>query len=291
VPDRATVTGARSGAHVSAAGGPAKAVVSARKLGCEALQLFVSNPRGWLLPPTDPAGDERFRQLAAEAALYPTFIHAPYLVNFASTSDRFRERSGELVAATLARGDAMGAAGVVVHAGSAMGTGRARGIARVREAVLPLLDGAGDAALLFELTAGGGEAIAARFEQMAELLAVCGDHPRLKVCFDTCHAHAAGYDLSCPAAASAALDELFAVLGERVALVHANDSAAPAGSGRDHHARIGKGEIGMSGFGAILAHPRLADLPVVIETPGSDQERAADVATLKALRPPRSRPR
>jgi deoxyribonuclease IV len=273
----------RIGSHVSAAGGLASAVAKGCRLGCETIQVFVSNPRGWAPPPPDPAGDERFRQLAAEADLRPVFIHASYLVNFASTSDAFRERSGALVAATLARGAALGAAGVVVHAGSAMGAGRASGIARVREAVLPLLDAAGPD-LLFELTAGGGEAIAARFEQMAELLAACGGHPRLKVCFDTCHAHVAGYDLSRPEGVRKALDELAATLGGRVVLVHANDSAKPAGSLMDHHARVGGGEIGLDGFGAILAHPSLAGLPVLIETPGSDDERAADIIRLKAMR-------
>jgi deoxyribonuclease IV len=274
----------RIGSHVSAAGGLANAVAKGCRLGCETIQVFVSNPRGWAPPVPDPAGDERFRRLAAEAGLHPVFIHASYLVNFASTSDVFLERSGALVAATLARGAALGAAGVVVHAGSAMGAGRASGIARVREAVLPLVDAAAGPDLLFELTAGGGGAIAARFEQMAELLAACGGHPRLKVCFDTCHAHVAGYDLSSPPAARKALDELFATLGGRVVLVHANDSAKPAGSLMDHHARVGSGEIGMDGFGAILAHPGLAGLPVLIETPGSDAERAADILRLKAMR-------
>jgi deoxyribonuclease-4 len=275
----------RIGAHVSASGGLANAVANAGKLGCETFQVFVSNPRGWALPPADPAGDERFRELTAEAGLGPVFVHAPYLVNFASTNPQFLERSIALVAATLARGASMGAAGVVVHAGSAMGAGRASGIARIRETVLPLVDAAPGTDLLFELTAGAGEAIAARFDQMAELLAACGDHTRLKVCFDTCHAHAAGYDLSRVPDAHAALDELFAVLGQRVTLIHANDSAEPAGACRDHHARVGTGEIGLTGFSAILAHPGLTGLPVVIETPGSDEERAADVAHLKALRP------
>ncbi len=273
----------RIGAHVSASGGMAGAAGVGVEMGCETIQVFVSNPRGWALPPLDEADDQRFRELADAAGLRPLFIHAPYLVNFASKSDQFLARSSALVAATLRRGAALGAAGVVVHAGSAMGAGRATGIARTRATVLPMLDGAGGPDLLFELTAGAGDAVAARFEEMAELLDALGNHPRVKVCFDTCHAHAAGYDLSRPATARAALDELFATLGDRIALIHANDCAEPLGAQRDHHASIGAGQIGVAGFTAILAHPGLVDLPVVIETPGTTQERAADVARLKTV--------
>lgn len=273
----------RIGAHVSATGGIAGAVDAGLEIGCETIQVFVSNPRGWALPPVDPAGDERFRELAAGADLYPLFIHAPYLVNFASKSDRFLARSSGLVAATLERGAALGAAGVVVHAGSAMGAGRAAGIDRTRATVLPMLERAAGPDLLIELTAGAGDAVAARFEQMAELLDALERHPRVKVCFDTCHAYAAGYDLAGPETATAVLDDLFAVLGDRVALVHANDSVEPLGARRDHHASIGAGRIGMAGFTAILGHPGLADLPVVIETPGTRDERAADVTRLRAM--------
>jgi deoxyribonuclease-4 len=273
----------RIGAHVSSSGGLCHSVAVGRELGCETIQVFLSNPRGWALPADDPEGDGRFRELAAAADQHPVFVHAPYLVNFASKSDQFRERSGVLVARTMARGAAIGAAGVVVHSGSAMGAGREAGIARIRSAVMPLLEPEDGPDLLFELTAGAGDAVAARFDEMAELLDALDDHPRLRVCFDTCHAYAAGYDLARPDTAAATLDELFAVLGWRVALVHANDCAEPLGAQRDHHARIGAGEIGMTGFTAILAHPGLADLPVIIETPGTREERAADVARLRAM--------
>jgi deoxyribonuclease IV len=273
----------RIGAHVSAAGGMAAAVAAGTELGAETIQVFVSNPRGWAAPPVDPDGDRQFRELAAAADLRPVFVHAPYLVNFASRSRQSLDRSATLVASTIERGVALGAAGVVVHAGSAMGDGRAAGIARTRAAVLPVLERVPGPDLIFELTSGAGDAVAARFEQMAELLEALERHPRVKVCFDTCHAHAAGYDLSSPAGAVAVLDELEATLGHRLALVHANDCVEDAGSLRDHHARIGEGQIGLDGFRAILGHPALADLPVVIETPGTPDERAADVARLRAM--------
>jgi deoxyribonuclease-4 len=255
--------------------------------------VFVSNPRGWAPPPVDPAGDERFRAELAAAGLGPLFVHAPYLVNFASAGPVTRERSSAVVAATLAKAAAIGAAGVVVHAGHAQASGRAAGLASSREALLPLAAAAalaGGADLVLELTAGTRGALAARFEEMAELLAACDHHPRLKVCVDTCHAHAAGYDLADPAGATRAMDELFATLGDRVVLVHANDSRDPAGAGRDRHCPIGTGTIGERGFAAVLAHPGLATLPVITETTGDPDQMAADLTRLSHLRPPATAP-
>jgi deoxyribonuclease IV len=288
----------RIGAHVSVAGGLRQAVGNARAVGCESLQVFVSNARGWAPPPVDPAGDERFRADLAEAGLGPLFVHAPYLVNFASASPVTRQRSSQAVAAALAKAAGIGAAGVVVHAGAALASGRAAGLASTREALLPLADAipapaaggapAGGPDLILELTAGTRGALAARFEEMAELLAACDRHPRLKVCMDTCHAQAAGYDLGDPAGATKALDELFATLGDRVVLIHANDSRDPVGAGRDRHCPIGAGTIGDQGFAAILAHPGLATLPVITETTGDPDQMAADLTRLNRLRPDRA---
>jgi deoxyribonuclease IV len=274
----------RIGAHVSVAGGLERAVGNATAVGCESLQVFVSNARGWAPPPVDPAADERFRADLQAAGLGPLFVHAPYLVNFASASPLTRERSREVVAATLAKAAAIDATGVVVHAGAALASGRTAGLATTREALLPLADAAGRD-LVLELTAGTRGALAARFEEMAELLAACEHHPRLRVCMDTCHAQAAGYDLGDPAGVAKALDELFATLGERVVLVHANDSRDPVGAGRDRHCPIGTGTIGDQGFAAILAHPGLATLPVITETTGDPDQMATDLTRLKHLRP------
>jgi deoxyribonuclease IV len=274
----------RIGAHVSVAGGLERAVGNATAVGCESLQVFVSNARGWAPPPVDPAADERFRADLQAAGLGPLFVHAPYLVNFASASPLTRERSREVVAATLAKAAAIDATGVVVHAGAALASGRTAGLATTREALLPLADAAGRD-LVLELTAGTRGSLAARFEEMAELLAACEHHPRLRVCMDTCHAQAAGYDLGDPAGVAKALDELFATLGERVVLVHANDSRDPVGAGRDRHCPIGTGTIGDQGFAAILSHPGLATLPVITETTGDPDQMATDLTRLKHLRP------
>jgi deoxyribonuclease IV len=278
----------RVGAHVSVAGGILNAVANAREATCEAFQLWLSNARGWKPPTLDPAVDRRFGQLVADARLGPVFVHAPYLVNFASSNHATAGSSVAVVAATLDKAAAIGAAGVVVHAGSHLGAGRRAGLARTRQAVLPLLERLGDAPdgpdLLFELTAGTRNALASRFEEMAELLDALGGHPRVRVCFDTCHAHAAGYDLADPVTASAAADELVELLGDRLALVHANDSRDRPGAARDRHCPIGSGTIGEPGFAALLAHPGLAGLPVITETTGDPAQMARDVACLRRLR-------
>jgi deoxyribonuclease IV len=281
----------RVGVHASAAGGLERAVANALAAGCESAQVFVSNPRGWAERAVDPAADERCAKALADADLWPLWVHAPYLVNFSSPDEATRARSGAITAWTLRRAAALGAAGVVVHAGSHLGAGRAKGLAWAREAVLPLLEALGaelgqdqGPALLLELTAGAPNHMAARFEPMAELLAALGDHERLGVCFDTCHAHAAGYDLSSAAGAAAAADQLLAAVGARVPLVHANDSRDPAGSGRDRHEAVGRGTIGDAGFAALLAHPGLQGAAFVSETSGDPALQRADVARLAALR-------
>jgi deoxyribonuclease-4 len=279
------------------AGGLANAVANAVAAGCEAFQVFVSNARGWAPPPLDPAADERFRAEVAAAGLGPLFVHAPYLVNFASTSPVTREQSRQAVATALAKAAAVGAAGVGRprrrrpgqrpgrrpgdHPGGAPAPGRrhsrpARACDRLGPARRPRPDPGADR--------GHPGALASRFDEMAELLAACGHHPRLKVCLDTCHAQAAGYDLGDPGGAAKALDELFGTLGDRVVLVHANDSRDPVGAGRDRHCPIGTGTIGDQGFAAVLAHPGLAALPVITETTGDPGQMAADVARLHRLR-------
>jgi deoxyribonuclease-4 len=216
----------RIGAHVSVAGGILNAPRNAVEATCQAFQMLVSSPHAWRPPTLDPDLDQHFRTLVSDTGLGPVFIHAPYLVNFASPNQQTFDSSVDLVAATLDKGAAIRAAGVVVHAGSDLGTGRDAGLARTRAAVMPLLDQLdhlGDQApdLLIEFTAGKNNMLASRIEDMAELLDTLDDHPRVKVCFDTCHAMCAGYDLHDPTTATATAGELDKLLHGRLALVHA----------------------------------------------------------------------
>jgi deoxyribonuclease-4 len=269
------------GAHVSVAGGLATGGLAyASAVGAEALQLFVTNPRAWATPPGDPGQDAALR-----AAGRPVYVHASYLINLGSADELTAARSVSALDHALGRGAEIGARGVVVHTGSAVGTDRDTALAQVASGLLPLLDklGDNDPDLLLEPMAGQGQMLCADLGQLASYLDVLDWHPRACVCLDTCHVFAAGHDLTAPGGA----DALVAALGDaagRVRLVHANDSATGCGSRRDRHANIGAGQIGVAPFGELLRHPALAHAPFVVETPGGQQAHAADVATLKALR-------
>jgi len=279
------------GSHTKTSGGLAKAALPyADAAGSEALQVYVSNSRGWALPPGDPKQDTLFRDGCGERSL-PAYIHASLLVNLGSPTELTVERSVQTLEHALRRGAAIGATAVVYHAGSSVDEDHEeKALHRLREALLPLLDRAaaeGWPALLVEPSAGGGRSLAARVEDLGPYLAAVENHPWLGVCFDTCHAWAAGHDLARPGGMTETLDALVATVGpERLQLIHANDSKDECGSTRDRHETIGAGRIGTAPFAELLAHPATAGVPVIVETPSKEHEgHAADIAVLKGLRP------
>jgi deoxyribonuclease-4 len=213
------------------------------------------------------------------------FAHAPYLINFGSPSPETLARSAAALAFSLRRGSAIGARGVVVHAGSAvLGNRWEEAMAQVRTHVGPVLDAhPGAPRLLIEPTAGGGGALASDAPSLAAYLDGLGRDERVGVCLDTCHMHAAGHDLSTPAGFTAALRAYGRAAGRGgIGLVHVNDSRDPAGSKRDRHASAGDGTIGLEPFAALFTAPTTRRVPMVVET--ADTAHAADLATLKKLR-------
>jgi deoxyribonuclease IV len=246
----------------------------------EVIQIFVANPRGWAHPPANPDGDDAFRQACLERSL-PVFVHAPYLINFASPSAETRRRSEVALEFSLRRGGAVGASGVVVHAGSAVGAPWAEAMDQVRDAVLPLLD-LGGPRLLIEPTAGGKGALAADLDSITAYLDVLDDE-RVGLCIDTCHLHAAGHDLSSAASMRATFTKLAKRVGPgRIELLHVNDTRDPADSRRDRHESIGQGTIGLDAFAGLFTTPALRGVPMVVET--QDAGQAADIEALKQLR-------
>ncbi|MCM0677004.1 deoxyribonuclease IV [Micromonospora phytophila] len=279
------------GSHTPTSGGLARAALPyADAAGSQVVQVYVSNSRGWALPAGDPAQDVLFRDGCAERGV-PVFIHASLLVNLGSPTANTVERSAETLAHALRRGRAIGAEGVVFHAGSAVDQGHAEAALRqVRETLLPLLDEAaatGGPRLLVEPSAGGGRSLASRMEQLGPYLDAVERHPWLGVCFDTCHAWAAGHDVAAEGGMTATLDTLVATVGpDRLRLVHANDSKDLCGSTRDRHENIGKGTLGEPAFAELMAHPATAGVPIVVETPTEKHVgHAADIAALKRLHP------
>jgi deoxyribonuclease-4 len=229
-------------------------------------------------------------------------VHATYLVNLGSGNPEVAAKSADGLAYALRRGAEIGARGVVVHAGSAVGwTGeraREQALRQIGALALPLLDklGEDDPDLLFEPMAGQGQMLCARTGDAATYLSAVEHHPKAGLCLDTCHLFAAGHDLTAPGGVAAMLDELGTAAGTvagmpdgtagrarpPVRLVHANDSLLGCGSKRDRHAAIGAGQIGTGPFGELLA--ALPDVPFVVETPGGKAGHARDIATLKGLR-------
>jgi deoxyribonuclease-4 len=259
----------------------------AEQIGAQAVQVHSGNPRAWQPPVADPAGDEAFGSAAVDRR-WPVFVHAPYLVNFGSPVEATREKSAAAVRVSLLRARRLGAAGVVIHAGSAVEDGQ-RDVAYklVREGLLPILDELADdgPTVLVEPTAGGGQALASRVSDLQPWLAAVDDHPRLQVCLDTCHLFAAGHDLASPGGMRAMLSEYARVAGrQRLGLVHANDSRDPLGSRRDRHVNIGSGSIGSEPFAELFHHPVTRNVPIVVETPAEDGGQARDLQLLKALR-------
>lgn len=284
------------GTHVKVGKGlVAGALASADELGCEAVQIFVGNPRGWALSTGRPEEDKAFRSGLEERGMR-AFIHTPYLVNLGSPTPATYERSAATVVHNLRRAAEIGAEGIVVHTGSfvdpdpATSSQRyAAALAQVRDALLPVLDALGDGPdapwLLFEPTAGQGRSLCAGVEDLAAYLAALDFHPRAGICLDTCHVFAAGAPLDEPGGATATVDRIVQIGGPgRLRLIHANDSMDVRGAFRDRHRQIGAGHIGTAAFAELFAHPATQDVPFILETPGSRDPESPDFAILRSLR-------
>ncbi|HVF20126.1 MAG TPA: deoxyribonuclease IV [Mycobacteriales bacterium] len=280
------------GAHVFVGAGLAKGALRyAREVGAEAVQVFVSNPRGWAQAPGDPRQDELFVEGCLETSM-PAFVHAPYLVNVGSPTPLTVERSVDAIRHSMRRGRAICARGVVVHAGTSVAGTSVAGsydvaMKQVHENLLPLLDDLADddPDLLIELTAGAKGSLAASPDQIGAYLEALEHHPKVGFCVDTCHAMAAGHDIAAPGGLRSFLSAVAKAAGrDRLRLVHANDSKDPVGSGRDRHERVGQGTIGADTFGELFVHPATRGVPILLETPGEEDEQLHDLELLKRLR-------
>ncbi|GAA3149330.1 deoxyribonuclease IV [Planomonospora alba] len=270
------------GGHVSVTGGLAKGGLKyASDIGAEMIQVFVTNPRGWALAAGDPVQDERLRESGVV-----TFVHAPYLVNLGTPSADTLEKSVATVRHGLLRSAAIGAKGLVVHTGSAVSQPREDALRQLREHLLPLLEELPDDGpdLLLEPMAGQGGMLCATVQDLEPYLAALDWHPKAGICLDTCHAFAAGHDLSTPEGVRETFDCLHAVAPGRLRLIHANDSKDVCGSKKDRHENIGAGHIGAAAFAELMRHPACAGIPLCIETPGGADKHREDIELLKKLR-------
>lgn len=271
------------GAHVSTAGGLSTCIGRAQALGAECIQVFLCAPQRWQHPRHADDEVEAFGRLAREAGIGPNFAHAAYLINLASDDAVVRERSVEHLAACLGWADRIGLDGVVIHVGSGKGQPVADAEALVACGLEQLLARRPRTCVLLENSAGSGDTLGARFEQIGALFDRLDRDARLGLCLDTAHTFASGYDLRTSDGIERAVDEIERTIGlDRLRLIHANDSKAGLGSAVDRHANIGEGQLGEDAFARLLGHPALADLPWVLEVPGYEK-KGPDVANVRAL--------
>ena len=271
------------GAHCS--GGVKKAVDNAVGMGADVVQLFVQSPRTWRFPEHDPADLAAFRA-KREAAGIPALVHALYLVNLAAPDDAIYAKSVDTMRATMDAACAIEADAVIFHLGSHLGAGFETGLERVVPALQQVLDRSNERTwLLVENSAGAGGTIGRSIDELAAVVDALGRHERLGVCLDSCHLFVSGVDVTDSAVMDGLVEDVDARIGlDRLRALHANDAKAPLGSNRDRHDNIGDGLIG-EGLGVFLAHPKLQDLPVVLEVPGADGKgpNAEEIRKLREL--------
>ena len=261
------------GAHVSPAGGPAKAVGRGTERGARAIQIFNQNPRAW--KPTVYSDEQvgAFRDAMAGSDVDALLIHAVYLLNAASEDADIRQKTLVSLTTSLQAGDALGAHAVVLHAGSAKAGDVGRAIARAGEVIAEALAESEHCPLHLENTAGAGGTLGRSFTELAALIEAAGGGKRLGLCLDSCHLYASGYDIRTAEGLTATLEDCVSNVGlERLGSLHLNDSQVGLGSNRDRHAIVGEGELGEDGCAVFLSEPRFDGLPCVLETPGPDKK-------------------
>jgi deoxyribonuclease IV len=276
------------GAHESVAGGPATAIARGLSDGCEAIQIFARPSAQWRAKPWQPEDVSQFRSEHA-AVGWPAMSHASYLINLCAADPVILEKSRHALAEEMERAEELGLDHVVIHPGAHLGCGEVEGAAGVARTLswLHARTRGFRVRLLLEITAGQGSCLGCRFEDLALILERTRGADRLGVCFDTCHAHAAGFDLVSAEGYErtfAAFDRLLGL--DTLAAFHLNDSKTPRGSRVDRHQEIGDGHLGLLPFWRLVNDPRFSRTPAVLETPSGPDKLPSfsrNLARLRAL--------
>ena len=260
------------GAHVSTSGGLQKAIERATNIGAEAIQIFASSPRAWRFRHPDDETAEEFRRLSEQENVSPCYIHGSYLVNIGGSSDQI-EKSIDSLVNNMQAAAKIGAEGVIFHGGSHKGKGFDNVFDQAVDTLQKVLELSPDNVwLCLENSAGMGAHIGSSFQEMGALISGV-NHPNLKVCLDTEHLFAAGYNIASPRELKEVMKEFDAEIGlDKLVAVHANDSKVELGAGVDRHENIGEGHIGKDGFKCIMAEPSFKNVPFFLEVPGFDGE-------------------
>jgi len=274
------------GAHQSTAGGLERAFARAREDGCEAMQIFTKAPQTWREPDLSPAQIEAFRRARQESGVRVVVSHGAYLVNPCAPNEEVLAKSQAALIAEARRCDQLGVEALVLHPGSPGQLGRDRGVELAARTVGKALEASERVRILVENTAGQGQSIGAALEDLRDIIQLAGASTRLGVCFDTCHAFAAGHDLRTPDQATEVLGRLDLLVGAaRLGALHLNDAKKELGSRVDRHEPLGAGRLGLALFGHLVNAPRLATVPGILETPlGEGETYAREIGLLKSLR-------
>lgn len=264
----------RFGFHISISDGFSKVIEKAEIRGCETIQLFSRNPRGWKYHPIDFKEVEDFRIGIKEKNFYPVFLHLPYLPNIGSFNSKFYKRSIEAIVTDIERAEILGAQYLIIHIGHRLESSEEEAIEAVSFGINQALERVkGNVTLLMENTAGQGTEIGYSFPQIREIINRIWNKEKIGICLDTAHAFEAGYDLSNRDGIERTIESFDSFIGlNRLRLIHLNDSKTPLGSRKDRHWHIGEGYIGLEGFRYIVNHPLFQKLPGIMETPRSDTE-------------------
>lgn len=277
------------GAHMSIAGHPHKALQRASETGCQAVQIFTRYRVRWNAKALTEIEVDAFREERLKTMVEPVAIHGSYLVNLASPDPDAVKKSINLLQKEMEWAELLDIPYLVIHPGSHMGSGEKQGLIRIAESICRLYDNRGDCSvkILLENTAGQGTSLGSRFEDLSAICELTGDDKRIGVCFDTCHAFAAGYDFRNKKAYGQLIKEFDNIIGiDKLKVFHVNDSKTDLKSRVDRHEHPGHGFLGLKAFSLFVNDPLFMDHPFLLETPkGFDEDGLEyDVRNMELLR-------
>ena len=270
--------GPQLGFHVSISGSLDLSVDRALEAGCTTFQIFTRNPRGWNFKPLDESETAAFVEKRKKAGFKTVVVHMPYLPNLAASEKLYVKKSRASLREEVSRCGKLGVEYLVAHIGSHMGKGSMVGVRNVADACNEALDANPNATtILIENMAGQKNCVGARFEELRLILDGVNQKDRVGVCFDTCHAFAAGFDLSTRDGVEGTLELFDSTVGlSNMKVVHLNDSKGPLGGNLDRHDHVGMGRIGEAGFKAFLHYGKVSSLPLLMEVPQDERRSDAD---------------
>ncbi|MCX5703145.1 MAG: deoxyribonuclease IV [Candidatus Omnitrophica bacterium] len=276
------------GVHVSGVSKIYEALEVAHELGCNTMQIFSRNPQRWRVDFLEPKDTEEFKKRQEKYRIKPIFIHIPYLINLASPNPRLYEASIEAYIEDILEAATLKADYIVTHMGSHKETSEEAGIKRLGAALNRILDKTKNApvGILLENTAGSGSWLGYNFVHQKKIIQGLKYKERVSLCLDTAHAYLAGFDIATKAGLEAMLEEIDKLVGlNLIKLIHLNDAKGKLGALHDRHDHIGKGSIGLEGMKRIINHPKLRNLPFILETPkDSDEDDVINLNIVRKLR-------